>query len=235
MITGILVALPEELNTLLKCKITQGECFAMSDDILVILSGSGPDNASNAAQQLLNKSAKRLISWGCAGALAPQLKAGDLIIPASILTENNTTLRADKYWSTQITSTLKEHIQCHNGAILGSQSILTTAEQKSRQFNITQALAVDMESAAIARVAELADIPFVVIRSIADPAHQDLPKALNYAMKKTGVVSITKLLLYIITHPTELPGLIKLGLNFSAASKTLKQVALHLPQITQVQ
>jgi hypothetical protein len=39
---------------------------------------------------------------------------------------------------------------------------------------------------------------------------------------------LRKLLLFLFLHPAELPGLIKLGLHFNAAKKTLKLVASHL-------
>jgi len=36
---------------------------------------------------------------------------------------------------------------------------------------------------------------------------------------------------YLLLHPTELPGLIRLGLHFNKAKTTLKQVADHLDEI----
>jgi len=39
---------------------------------------------------------------------------------------------------------------------------------------------------------------------------------------------LSKLLWFLLTHPTELPGLIKLGLHFNAAKNKLKLVAKHL-------
>ncbi len=41
-----------------------------------------------------------------------------------------------------------------------------------------------------------------------------------------------KLLLFIALHPTELPGLIKLGLHFNNAKNTLKLVAKQLDHLT---
>ena len=92
-----------------------------------------------------------------------------------------------------------------------------------------------MESAAVAQLAKQAQIPFIAIRSIVDPAKLNLPEAINYAMTDSGVVSIAKLTRYLCRHPGELPGLIILGLHFKAASKTLQYLARQLPQITQTQ
>lgn len=234
MITGILVALPEELSTLTKSKIKQGECISVAKNTLVTLSGAGSENASAAAQGLIDKGAKQLISWGCAGALAPHLKAGDLLIPSAILTKDNIQLTSQLNWSNQIIAQLEPGIKCYNGRLFESVAVISLAHDKAEQYQQTAALAVDMESGAVARIAKQANIPFVAIRSIADLANQDLPKVIAHAMTDKGVISIPKLMFYLCSHPTELPGLIKLGLYFNTASKTLKTVASQLPQITSV-
>ena len=235
MITGILVALPEELRTLTKAKIKQGECVIVAKNFLVTLSGSGPENASTAAKNLIDNGASQLISWGCAGALAPHLQAGDLVIPATILAKNNLQLPTQENWSRQIINILEQSIKCYNGKLFESGSVINLAQDKAEKYQQTGALAVDMESGAIARVAQQANIPFVAIRSIADIANQDLPKAIAYAMTDKGVISRPKLLLYLSTHPAELAGLINTALHFNTASKTLKTVACQLPRITQEQ
>lgn len=232
MITGVLVALPEELRTLSKLKIKQGDCFSVSDNILVVLSGSGPDNASKATQLLLNRGVKRLISWGCAGALAPHLKPGDLMVPAIVLANDNTQLTTDTSWSKLISNSLQPSINRYDGMLAESETVISKAREKTELFKQTKAVAVDMESAAVARGAQQANIPFIAIRSIIDPANLDLPNAINHAMTDKGIVSIPKLLIYLCTHPGELPGLINTALYFNKALKTLTSVARQLPQIT---
>lgn len=235
MITGILVALPEELHTLTKSRIKQGECLSVSKNTLITLSGSGPKNATTGAQTLLDKGATQLISWGCAGALAPHLNAGDLLIPDCVLTLNNIRLSTHKLWSRQVIKLLGTAIAYDDASLLESDIVISLACDKARQHKLTQAVAVDMETAAVARLAEQQQIPFIAIRSIVDPAGFDLPRAINYAMNDKGIISITKLLRFLCRHPAELPGLIKLGLHFNAASKSLKFIAHQLPQITQTQ
>jgi hypothetical protein len=60
----------------------------------------------------------------------------------------------------------------------------------------------------------------------------DLPRAIDYSLNDQGDVMLGKLLLFLFLHPAELPGLIKLGLHFNAAKKTLKLVARHLDSVT---
>jgi len=235
VITGILVALPEELNTLTKLKVKQGECIAVTDNIIIILSGAGPTKAHQAAQELVLQGAQQLISWGCAGALDPRLKAGDLIIPQTILTADNNQIMTHTEWSKQIIKRLPEKIKYYTGTLLESDSIIDSATSKNKSFQKTQAIAVDMESAALARVAQQKQLPCLALRSIVDPANLDLPHAINHAMTGSGLISIPKLMLYLCTHLNEVPRLIKLGLNFNTASRTLKTLALQLPQISQNQ
>ncbi|TXK96277.1 phosphorylase [Methylococcaceae bacterium HT1] len=235
MITGILVALPEELHTLTKSKIKQGDCLAVSENTLITLSGAGPKNATHAAQNLLSHGATQLISWGCAGALSPHLKAGHLLIPNCILAKDNTLLTTHQPWSQQVIELLDKSIKYDTSCLLESDTIISLAEDKARQYELTQATAVDMETAALARIANQAQIPFIAIRSIVDSAQLDLPEAINYAMNDAGGISISKLMLYLVRHPGNLPRLINTALCFNKASKTLKHLALQLPQITQTQ
>jgi adenosylhomocysteine nucleosidase len=68
----------------------------------------------------------------------------------------------------------------------------------------------------------------VAIRAIADPASMNLPNAISHSLNNNGQVVLARLLKYLISHPWEIPSLIKLGLHFNAAQKTLKTVALQL-------
>jgi adenosylhomocysteine nucleosidase len=60
----------------------------------------------------------------------------------------------------------------------------------------------------------------------------DLPRAINYSLNDQGEVALGRLFLFLLLHPAELPGLIKLGLHFNAAKKTLKSIAGHLGAVT---
>jgi adenosylhomocysteine nucleosidase len=89
-----------------------------------------------------------------------------------------------------------------------------------------------MESIAIARIAQQNNLPFLAIRVIADPANMNLPKAINHSFNNEGDIVLTKLLSYMVLHPTELLGLIKLGLHFHAAKNTLKLIAKQLDHVS---
>lgn len=230
MSCGIVVALPEELATLTNRKLARGECLRLSDDVLVAYAGAGPINAANAARLLLAKGANRLISWGCAAALAPQLRPGQLVVADRIFFDQQI-YGADKCWSDKVSSRLGEKLAVGNGKLVTETRIVALSEDKQAIHRNTGAAALDMESGAIAKVASQSNLPCLVLRVIADPVTLDLPPAVSRAMNEQGQVELGKLLCHLALHPWEVPALIKLGLHFRAAQKTLKSIAKHLNEI----
>jgi adenosylhomocysteine nucleosidase len=235
VITGIVVALPEELSTLSAKKIAKGRVGEISDNILVICSGAGRENAQFAAELLVAQGASRLISWGCAGALDAELKPGDLMLATSCMDANQVVVEPhNEDWLVHGRACLDNHAQIHihTGRLAESKGIAATSQDKARLAQATGAIAVDMESIAIAKVAQKHGLPFLSIRAIADPLGMDLPKAVSHALNDHGDVELGKLLIYVLWHPTELLDLIRLGLYFNAAKKTLRKVAKQLDPLS---
>lgn len=231
MITGILVALPEELGTLTRQKIAPGCSARIADNCLVAYSGAGPENARRAAQQLIEQGAQRLLSWGCAGALDETLPAGRLCIPEQLQNLQGSTCSSDPEWRRQICSALAKRFDICAGPLLEGTRIIAASAEKKHLGKMHRAQLVDMESYACASVAEQANVPFVAIRAIADPAAMDLPRAVGFALEANGQVSLHKILRYIMVHPGEIAGLIKLGMHFHAAKTTLKAVRGNFPAL----
>lgn len=233
MITGIVAALPEEISTLTAQKIGKGCCQFIAPDILLAYSGAGPDNAKTAAEQLMAKGAERLISWGCAAALDEKLAPGDLTLVDQLVSEQNEQLNIQSSWLAESRRILRELLPDPPCTRLAeSQAIVTSASDKKNLQQLTNASVLDMETVAIAKVALQNNVSFLAIRAIADPVDMDLPKAVAHSLNAGGEVILPKLLTYLLRHPSELPGLIKLGLHFMAAQKTLKQAAQHLDTLT---
>jgi len=227
VITGIIIALPDEINSLTSKKIIKGDCVFINDNTIVACSGAGPSNASKASQLLIEKGAKRLVSWGCAAALSSDLKPGDLVLPKQLQTENKQLLSIDSDWLENTTKQLSA-LSPNNGLLAESSIIVAESSAKIAIQQQSQAIAVDMESIAVAQIAIEHKIPALVIRCIADPVDMSLPKAVSYALNEQGDVVLSKLLWFLLTHPSELPGLIKLGLHFNAAKNKLKLIAKQL-------
>jgi len=225
---GIVVALPEELSTLTSQKIAKGCCVSIADTIIVGYSGAGADNARLTAEHLITQGATRLISWGCAAALSDTLKPGDLILPDTLIDAEGTHFSIQSDWHRDSQKRLSNTRPVHTGRLAESHNIVASSEAKKRLHRQSNAIALDMESVAIANVARQNRLPFLAVRAIADPAGMDLPKAISHALNAEGDIVLGKLLRFIAQHPSEVPGLIKLGLHFNAAKNTLKWVAKQL-------
>jgi len=230
-VAGIIVALPEELATLSSCKLTQGECFALNDNILLSYAGAGPINAERATQLLINKGVNCLISWGCAAALSKQLKPGDLVIPEQVLSEANIVYKTDKMWLQHFQSLLAGKRVLSTGTLTESSRIIALNSDKHYIYQQTGADALDMESAAIFKSGQNAGLPCLAVRAIVDPVSMDLPHAVVNSLNSQGRIELKKLLQFLLTHPWEIPALIKLGLHFNAAGKSLKIVANQIDEI----
>jgi adenosylhomocysteine nucleosidase len=231
VITGIVVALPEELATLTSKKMAKGRCVLMAENVIVAYSGAGPVNAEAAAELLIAEGAARLISWGCAAALSAALKPGDLILADKLIDAGNSEIAVNAAWLDHTKNSLAHVVAVHTGHLAESVRLVSTGKEKRQLHANTGAVAVDMESSAVAKVARLNTLPFLSIRVIADPVTMTLPRAIDYSLNSQGDVVLGKLLLFLFLHPAELPGLIKLGLHFNAAKKTLKLVAKHLDTV----
>lgn len=229
-VIGIVVALPEEAVSLTSQKLVQGECFELSRKVLIVYSGAGALNAANAAKLLIGKGVMGLVSWGCAAALAENLRPGDLVVPDRIISEQQDYF-SDKQWRLHLENLLFAELPLKSGALADSSRIVAASADKLSINRQTGAIALDMESAAVFRIATQAGLPCLAIRAVADPAAMDLPQAVVQALNAQGRVELVKLLRFLLAHPWEAPALVKLGLHFNAALKTLKIAAKRLNDI----
>ncbi len=250
MITGIIVALPEEIASLraypngsIERGIKKGHYIYVTENLRVYCAGVGAENAKKAAEFLIDKGATQLISWGCAAALQPDLKAGDLVLADHLLDYQHNVMVVNVAWHEHIKKSVQKLLNDHafalpfnlySGIVLESQQLVSTAEQKATLYSTTQAIATDMESIAVAQVAQHYAVPFVVIRTIADTATMNLPDSVAKAINEKGEVEVTKVLSSLFSQPKELPELIRLGQYFGAARRTLKYLAKHLDTLVKI-
>lgn len=237
MITGIVVALPEELSTLTAKKIEKGCIGYIGEKILVVYSGIGPKNASASAELLVKQGIGNLISWGCVASLDKAFKPGDLVVTDSFVDVDGVGLDiGNKDWVTHVQAALAKELlmTARAGKLAESKNIVVNSRDKEQLATTSGAIAVDMESVAIAKVAKSHGLPFLAVRAVADPLDMDLPKAVSHALNDQGEVILSKLLMFLLLHPSELPGLVKLGLHFYAAKNTLKRVAKLLDVLTKI-
>jgi len=193
------------------------------DDLAVLwLSGMGAQAARAAAEGLHQHGVTALVSFGVAGALNPDLKPGDLVLPDAI--HAGAQLPVDIAWRDRLQNLLPADITVRNGVLANSDVPLTGTKAKLDLAQATGACAVDMESAAIAAVAAAADIPFIAVRAIIDPLQFSPPEALLDAVYPDGGVNSTRLIVLLLKRSVRVSTLLRMGAGMRAARKTLSKV-----------
>jgi len=148
-----------------------------------------------------------ILSCGIAGALAPSLRPGDVVIDGDAMV-------ADRLGQ------VLPHAQ--RGGIVGSDAIAATAAEKRLLHERTGALAVDMESHVAARVAVRKGLSFASLRVISDRAEDDLPPAALVGMRPDGGMALGAVLASLARAPRQLPALIRTGRQADQAFRSLE-------------
>ncbi len=190
------------------------------------VAGIGPERAGQAARALLACGADALASWGSAGALDPICVPGDLLLPAVVAAgPGQPWLAVDAVWQARLRRELQPHLTVRTGGLVQSPAVLGTSAAKRELHRRTGAMAVDMESAAVAEMAHTAGVPFVALRAVADNATTTLPRAALVALDQRGQLLAWRLLQALVRRPWEGTMLLKLGRDFAAARRTLRAVS----------
>jgi nucleoside phosphorylase len=152
--------------------------------------------------------ARLILSSGLAGALAPKLKPGDVVLdgPATLVERLHLALP-----------------DAHVGTVLGSDVAIgsVTAKAEARRGG---SIAVDMESHIARRVAERHGLPCLVARVISDGAQDELPPAALVGMKADGGIALGAVLASLARNPGQLPALIRTGRDAQRAFRALRRL-----------
>lgn len=216
--TAIVSAMREELRALLPALEQPhriefaGRSFHIGrmcgEPVVMVLSGLGKVAAATTAALLLHEvEVERIVFTGAAGALAPGVRVGDVVVARSLLQHDmdasplfprfevpltgRSHFDADKALSDELAAAAlhclnhaserigEAHLAdfgidsplLHEGLVVsGDRFVSTAAESERLRALLPQALAVEMEGAALAQVCADFGRPFAVIRTISDRA-----------------------------------------------------------------
>lgn len=178
----------------------------------VVCAGASTARATALAEELIAGGSEALLSFGIAGALAPDLESGDLIVAHGLRDASGEDLATDLAWRGALTAALDENfVHYREGAILGSSRMLRKAADKAAAFAECGCLAVDMESAAVGAAAAKAGLPFLAVRAIADRAGDTLPALVESAVRPDGHADIGRAITALLKRPTDLPATLRLA------------------------
>jgi adenosylhomocysteine nucleosidase len=174
-----------------------------------VIVGAGDPRRTAALVEAAARRAKCLVSFGVAGGLAPHLRPGQVILSADVIGDERR-WRSNQRFQEQV-SGLARRIGALEGPVLGSSDILSTEEDKIAAWRDTGALAVDLESAIVARTAELAGLPFLVLRTVADPATRELPPAALIPLAVNGTPAVLSVIREVMRRPGQIAALFGLA------------------------
>lgn len=211
---GILAGVRTEADTLIKH-------LSPTLKVTLYLSGARADKARYFAKQLVDDGATHLLSYGFAGGLDPAFPSGTLLLPRAVLAAGGLNHMVDGEWHERATGLLRD-LAPLAASHLGSDELIGTVPEKSVMFRrFRGAVAVDMESHFIAAEAARADLPYIVLRVICDPATDAVPPAAANAVKANGGTSIARLGMSLVRNPTQLAALNRLARSVQAAERKL--------------
>jgi adenosylhomocysteine nucleosidase len=116
-----------------------------------------------------------------------------------------------------------ERFRCDAGAgerWLVTSPIVADEVEKQRLASTYKADLVDMEAAAIARLAQMRGIPFYCIKGVSDGFHDRLPD-FNRFIRPDGQFDMAGMVLFSILRPWHWPSLIRMGENSKKASHSI--------------
>jgi adenosylhomocysteine nucleosidase len=213
--TAVIAAMPGEFKPLVrgwKHERRSGvHLWAHRDDNLYVAAcaGTGQAAATRAFAEVEKDAPIDLVfSIGWAGALMPDLAAGTAHNVAGIIDVQT-----------------GERFRCDAGA--GELWLVTSpkvadATEKNRLASTYKAALVDMEAAAIARLAQMRGIPFYAIKAISDPFDAKLPD-FNPFIAPDGRFQTAKFALYSLIRPWYWPSLVRMGENSKRASRSIAE------------
>ena len=160
-------------------------------EVVAVLSRIGKVAAATTATALIERFAvDRMVFTGVAGGLAPGIERGDVVVADSFLQHDldaspifprhevplygKSRFATDAALSEQLAQAVRRALpgaHLHRGLVVsGDRFVSTSQESRALQQAVPQALAVEMEGAAIAQVCHDYGVAYAAVRTISDRA-----------------------------------------------------------------
>jgi adenosylhomocysteine nucleosidase len=154
--------------------------------VAILRSGAGPAAAAHATEALLTGHRPRwVVSAGFAGGLTDQVKRHDLVVADRLVD----TAGQERQIPVPFDQTaLAARRDIHVGGLLSTDRILRTVEEKRAAAESHRALAVDMETFAVAGVCLARRVPLLAVRVVLDPVDYRLPPYLDRMLRQESQV-----------------------------------------------
>ncbi len=234
---GIVYSLKLEMSPFLsRCdrvkKYTGGDFtfrggFLRDIRVAFVETGPGAEKAQRGTHALIDAHAPQwIISAGFSGGLDPELQIGDIVVGNHIVAAE----AEDPSSGLKIDFKMKPDPKkgLHVGKLATAGHIVRTVDEKRQTAERTGAIAVDMESLAVAEVCRERKVKFLSIRGISDDCSADLPAEVLSVLGGTGSIRAGAVVGALWNRPTSYKALWRLRQNANLAADRL---ALFLSSI----
>ena len=191
--------------------------IAAGPNVVVVIGAGNAERLSGALDRAISTGARGIISFGVAAGLVPSTKAGDCVIASSII-DREARYATDAAWSERLRQRLPE---ARLARIAGAQALLCDAAAKRELYRRTSAIAADMESHIVARLAAERGIPFAALRVILDGADRSLPEAATVALTASGGVNLLLVAGSLLHRPGQIASLLQTAREARIAFRAL--------------
>jgi adenosylhomocysteine nucleosidase len=214
------------VDRLSQVRVTRGDGFLVRQgqlnhhEVVLVESGAGGGRAIKAAHAIIDAYRPRMVvSAGFAGGLDTQVRRQDLVVATSLVSvgENEITLNPARFMP------LFDQVHdLHLGRLLTVDHVVRLREEKQLLGRKYNALAVDMESLAVAEVCRQRAIEFFAVRAISDAMEDELPPDVGKLLaQKSFAGQLGAALGSIFRRPAAVKDLFNLHQNALASSNRL--------------
>lgn len=154
-----------------------------------------------------------VISTGWAGALNRIIEAGLAYSVAGVIDSRTGEMTPAADWREDLW--------------LVTSPIVADHLEKLRLAAAYSAALVDMEAAAVARLARMRNIPFYCIKGVSDALHDNLPD-FNRFIGSSGRMNLFRFTLFALFHPGYWHSLLRMGENSKMAAKRIADALLGI-------
>jgi adenosylhomocysteine nucleosidase len=218
----VIAALPREVSAVVKgwrrhTPAPNIQAFE-HENAIVAYAGMGAHRARLAVEAALALGpASELISVGFAGACSSSAKVGDILYP-SITVDTKT---GERFFSAELDRKVAQNESIDHQILV---TVPTPANIQQKQYLSLSyyAHAVDMEAAAVARIARARDLPFTAIKAVSDAHDFELPDMSRFTTP-TGQLREAAFALHLVTHPHLWKSVATLAKGSTLAANHLRQ------------
>lgn len=195
--------------------------------LLTVHAGMGGSRALAAARRLAAQGVSALASAGVSGGLDPCLQTGDIVIADRFLWIGDRDAEGPWHVPAAAVSRAVDMLSAaeftvRRGTVLTVEHPVFSIIRKTDLHQRFAALAVDMESAAVARGAAEAGIPFFALRVIFDSAVQSLAPEFYAALNPKGGVQYLSLAAALCRNPALIFDLVRMARRYRTALQALQ-------------